>query len=121
MASLDGSRARLLPVTLHAYRSLYPVSRFANVFVFPYANNSPACLFELGVSVPIAPNIGLDFYTPPICIVLGPGAVFRAAMPEATIEKHGDPMRWEGDVYRSAASFDEFAMQSKTQTSSVQF
>jgi hypothetical protein len=61
--------------------------------MFPYAYHRPAIFFETAICVSIPANVGLDFFTPPIRIILGPGSVFGATMPKTAIEEDGNSVR----------------------------
>lgn len=87
--------------------------------MLPYADYLPTSPLEAQICVAVAPDVRLDFLTPPIRVGLGPCAVHGASVPETTVEKDGHSLRRKGNVYRSSAAFDELAMQSKSQTPSM--
>lgn len=68
------------------------------ILVLPGANDDPASGGELAVGVPIAELIGDDLGHPETPIGTRGGPVERAAVPEATIDEHCDPLAGECDV-----------------------
>lgn len=89
--------------------------------MLPYTDHLPARSLEAEIRVPIAPNVRLDFFAPPIRVGLGPRAMLRASVPKTTVEEDSDPLCQKGDVYGSSASLDELAVQSEAKTPSMQF
>jgi hypothetical protein len=75
-----------------------PIDYRPRMLMLPYADNNPTRSSEPCVGVPIAALIRLDFFSPPVSVLLRPAPVFRAAMPEAAIYEHSNACTSERDV-----------------------
>lgn len=73
------------------------------VLVCPGANDSPAAPTEQSISICIAVLVCLDLGTPPRAVRLRPGAVLRTAVPETSVDEHGNTCRSKNKVCASAS------------------
>lgn len=97
-----------------------PICCLDDVLVLPNPYHGPARISKPSIGVSIALDIGLDFCSPPHGIVLWPRAVLGASMPEASVQEDGNSGDRKGNVHRSPASLDQFAVEPKTQATAMQ-
>jgi hypothetical protein len=81
-----------------ANRPFHTTSARADRLVCPDADDRPSCLLEVGISAPVTRDVGLDLLPPPFRVRLRPGHVFRAAVPEATVDEDSNSGTRENDV-----------------------
>jgi len=69
-----------------------------DIVMFPEPDYTPARSLKAAPGVNIATMVSFDLLTPPVRILLGPGAVNRATMPEAPVHEDSDFRGFENDV-----------------------
>ena len=67
-------------LSLFVYDLFDAVSGESGGFVFPYSDHRPARLGQHGFGCEVAPDIGLEFSTPPISIGLRQGSLFGVSV-----------------------------------------
>jgi len=83
--------------------------------MLPGAHGQPPSGLELLVSVGVAPPVARDLLRPvPRVLAHLPATMFRAPMPEAAVDEHGDPLCREDEIrgppqIRKGASVNEVA------------
>lgn len=76
----------------------YAIGRLSGRLVLPDSHHRPARLGQATVSISIPSTIGLDLVPPEFGVVLGPGPVQRASMPETAVDEDGKALAGEDDV-----------------------
>lgn len=66
--------------------------------MLPHADNSPSELSESPVGVLVPSFVPLELPLPPLLVGRRSSAVLRAAVPEAPVDEHRQPLFREGDV-----------------------
>lgn len=82
------------------------------VFMFPYSKHLPARLSESFVGIGVPLSVGCDLLEPPFRVGFGDAPVQRTAMPEATVQEHGDTRPEEHEVDPSLRPRNHLGMQS---------
>lgn len=80
--------------------------RLARVLVFPNPNTYPTRFCETTIRVTVARLISANLVRPEACVGYRDGVVLRATVPEATVEKDGDPHSCKYKVSSSAQTFN---------------
>jgi hypothetical protein len=89
--------------------------------VLPYADNGPSRFCEQRIVAAIARDIAIDLMTPIKTVSLGNMTVLRAAVPEATIDEHGDTGRDKQDICLAPKPRYRALMFPEAQASSVEY
>lgn len=83
----------------------YGVSHFngsrARIFVFPDPNYDPSSFYQLPVCISVTCDIAFDLVGPEVSVRDGESVVIRAAVPETSIEEHGNLCPRKDEVGRS--------------------
>jgi hypothetical protein len=76
----------------------YPGHHIIYRCVFPETQYNPTAVLERAGSLRVANYVPLNFLSPEHCIALGPSAVFRTAVPKASVEKNGNLFFRKGNI-----------------------
>ncbi|CCF96763.1 hypothetical protein RSK60_160014 [Ralstonia solanacearum K60] len=71
----------------------------------PDTQHNPTVFSQAIICVEVAYAIGLNFLSPELSVLLGPRAVYRAAMPKTTVHKNGYFQIRKSNVGYSAGLF----------------
>ena len=77
---------------------LDPVGDDDWVLVLPRSDDAPSRLMESFIGASVPGDVGVELGSPPVSVRLGRDGVLGTAMPEAPVDKDGDPGSGEGDV-----------------------
>jgi hypothetical protein len=88
--------------------------------VFPYSNNEPTGQRQFLIGIAISRHIRLDLRAPPFAIVLRPGAVLWASVPETSVDKYCRSRRGKNDIHRPLATHEQTLMKPEPQPPRMQ-
>jgi hypothetical protein len=83
------------------------ICREIRILVFPYADHMPPGVVKRFIGRTIAAAVRFDLLAPPIRVRLGPRRMLRAAVPEATVDEHGQTGAREENVCSPARMMRE--------------
>lgn len=88
--------------------------------MFPEAQYRPTGVAERRVCARIAGDVPIELRSPPLTVCRWPRGMYWAAVPEASVDKHRQPMAREGDIDVSARVGESFVLHAETKTLSKQ-
>lgn len=113
------ARERLvLPVSNGRF---HPIGRGGDILMLPDSDDRPARVGKRLVGRAVAPDVGVEFPSPPVSVRLGGRSVFGAAVPETAINEHGYPRSGEYDVWSDSAHLGEGHVYAVSESSAVEF
>jgi hypothetical protein len=86
-------------ILMPRYQSPHILDRLFDRIVFPITQYRPASRPESLVRIPVSSSVSLDLRFPPFVVVSRNVSVFGTAMPEAAVNKYGNPSVRESNVY----------------------
>lgn len=96
------------------------IRRRVRRLVLPHAVNVPTRFGENTVVSAVAFDVGLQLFSPPARVGSRLSRVSRTAVPEATINEHGDPRAHEDDVSSTPYAGYRSVIDAVTQSASVE-
>jgi hypothetical protein len=97
-----------------------PISGFVGILMLPDSEHSPTELSQASVGVTVSLLVLADLLSPPRRIGLRLGAMFRAAVPEATVDKYGKSRVGKNDIHRAGGSWDQPLLESESKSEAMQ-
>lgn len=80
------------------YGGFDPIGSGPRLLVFPHPDDHPALLTKPPVGIAVPQPISLDLSAPEVRVCLWPSAMFGTAVPETTIDEHGEADGTEHDI-----------------------
>ena len=108
----------MLPVSYDRFDS---VGRGGDILVFPDSDHRPACFGKRLVDLTVAPDIGIEFPSPPVSVRLGGRPVFGAAMPKTAVNEYRYPCSGEHDVWSRSPDLGKDHVHAISESAAVEF
>lgn len=99
---------------------LHSVCGIDDVLVLPNSETAPPVLFEERVDSSITFSVGVQLVAPPLTVVLRKRGVFRAPVPEATVDEDGHSCSREHEVSPASHERDRAAVDAVPEASPMQ-
>ena len=88
-----------------------------HVLVFPHTDDKPPRLAQANVAVPVPLNVGRELLGPPLTVRFWRRRMNGTAVPEATIDVHGNSSRPEDEISAPSRTLDRRDIDPIPQTS----
>ena len=98
----------------------YLFSSLFKILMLPEAHDVPSCLSESFIGVPVASLVSVDLCSPVGAVLLWPGPMDRATMPEAAVDEDRYAFPRENDVDLSANTGENASLHAVPEPPSVQ-